>query len=80
MSSSSTYNPQSTSSTTIPLFDPNNFPMWKTKAMVILETLDYDMLDIGTIGPHVPMFQPTKDGVADGEKKLTPKHDYTAED
>ena len=54
--------------------------MWKTKAMAVLETLDYDMLDIVTLGPHIPMFQPTKDGVADGEKKLTPKHDFTAED
>ena len=26
------------------------------------------------------MFQPTKEGVAEGEKKRTPKHDYTAED
>ena len=54
--------------------------MWKTKAMVVLETMDYDMLDIVTLGPHVPMFQPTKAGVAEGEKKQTPKHDYTAED
>ncbi|KAL4563399.1 hypothetical protein LXL04_027440 [Taraxacum kok-saghyz] len=64
MSSSSSYNPQSTSSSKILLFDPNNFPMWKTKAMVVLETMDYDMLDIYTLGPH----------------KQTPKHDYTAED
>ena len=54
--------------------------MWKTKAMVVLDCLDYDMLDIVTIGPHVPMFQPTKDGVAEGEKKQSPKQDYTAED
>ena len=53
--------------------------MWKTKAMAVLETLD-DMLDIGTVGPHKPMFQPMKDGVAVGEKKLTPKHEFTAED
>ena len=54
--------------------------MWKTKAMAVLETMDYDMLDIVTEGPHIPMFQPTKDGVATGEKKRTPKHDFTAED
>ena len=40
--------------------------------MVVLETMDYDMLDIVTLGPHVPMFQPTKEGVADGEKRQTP--------
>ncbi|KAL4556517.1 hypothetical protein LXL04_039173 [Taraxacum kok-saghyz] len=60
--------------------DAKKFPMWKTKAMAVLETLDYDMLDIVIEGPHVPMFQPMKDGVANGEKKRTPKHDYTAED
>ena len=80
MSSSTTYNPHPTSSHTIPLFDANNFPMWKTKAMAVLETLDYDMLQIVTEGPHVPMFQPMKDGVAAGEKKLTPRHEFTAED
>ncbi|KAL4583580.1 hypothetical protein LXL04_008158 [Taraxacum kok-saghyz] len=80
MSSSTTYNPQSTSSSKIPLFDSNKFPMWKTKAMVVLETMDYDMLDIVTLGPHALMFQPTKEGVAEGERKQTPKHDYTAED
>ena len=48
--------------------------------MAVLETLDYDMLDVVTKGPHVPMFHPMKDGVASGEKKRTPKHDYTAED
>ena len=48
--------------------------------MAVLETLDYDMLDVVTEGPHVPMFQPMKDGVASGEKKRTPKHEYTAED
>ena len=48
--------------------------------MAVLETLDYDMLDVVTEGPHVPMLQPMKDGVASGEKKRTPKHDYTAED
>ena len=47
--------------------------------MVVIETMDYDMLDIVTLGPHVPMFQPIK-GVTEGEKKRTPKHDYTAED
>ena len=54
--------------------------MWKAKAMAVVETLDYDMLDIVTEGPHYPMFQPMKDGVASDEKKRTPKHDFTAED
>ena len=80
MSSSSSYNPKSTSASNIPLLDANNFPMWKRKAMVVLEIMDYDMLDIVTLGPHVPLFQLTKEGVADGEKKQTPKHEYTAED
>ena len=48
--------------------------------MAVLETLDYDMLDVITEGPHVPMFQPMKDGIASSEKKRTPKHDYTAKD
>ena len=38
------------------------------------------MLDIVTIGPHDPMFQPTKNGVAVGERKQTPNHDYTNKD
>ena len=46
--------------------------MWKTKAMVVLETMDYVMLDIITLGPHLPMFQPTKEGVANEEKRQTP--------
>ena len=54
--------------------------MWKTKAMAVLENLNYDMLDIVTAGPHVPSFQPMKDGIAAGEKKPTPKHEFTAED
>ena len=33
-----------------------------------------------TAGPHVSMFQPTKEYVDVGEKKNTPKNEYTNED
>ena len=61
MSSLSQYHPKSLAASTIPLFDKNNFAMWKTKALVFLETMDYDMLDIVNHGPHVPMYQPMLD-------------------
>ena len=54
--------------------------MWKAKALIVLETMDYGMLDIVNKGPHVPMYQPMKDGVADGPKKPTEKHQFSEED
>ena len=81
MSSSSTeYNPRSALEYKIPPFDEKNFAIWKAKALIVLETMDYGMLDIVNKGPHVPMYQPMKDGVADGPKKPTEKHQFSEED
>lgn len=39
--------------------------------MVVLETMDYNIMDIISKGPHIPVFQKTKDGVAGELKKKT---------
>lgn len=43
----------------------------KIKFMVVLETMDYNIMDIISKGPHIPVFQKTKDGVAGELKKKT---------
>mgnify|MGYP001547164625 CR=1 FL=1 len=48
--------------------------MWKTKAIVVLETMDHNMMDIIGNGPHIPTFDETKDSVKSGVIKKTPKH------
>lgn len=68
MSSSSSSNPsKTTSSNKIPQFDVKNFTIWKSKAMMVLETMDYSMIDIVKKGPHIPTIQSTKDNVQDGD-------------
>ena len=34
--------------------------MCNSKSMMVLETMDYSMMDIINDGPHVPMYQPQK--------------------
>ena len=68
------------SSAKIPPFDENNFAMWKTKALMVLETMDYNMMEIVNTGPYVPTFQPMKDNVPDGPRQATEKHAYTEDD
>ena len=82
MACSSSSVPQftSTSRSKIPTFDEKNFLMWKSKAMVVLETLDYAMLDVIENGPIIPMFQPMKDNVKDGEPKEKPFHEFEEND
>ena len=46
----------SSSGSKIPPFDEKNFLMWKSKAMIVLETLDYGMLDVIENGPIIPMY------------------------
>lgn len=53
MASSSQYTPKSYALIKIPLFDENNFSMWKLKAMVSLEAMDYDVIDIIERGPYL---------------------------
>ncbi|KAI3752823.1 hypothetical protein L2E82_24860 [Cichorium intybus] len=69
----------STSNNKIPPFDANNFGMCKSKALMVLETMDYHMLDILKNGTYIPHFTITKDGVP-GENKATPSHEFTEED
>ena len=70
----------SSSGSKIPPFDEKNFLMWKSKAMIVLETLDYEMLDVVENGPIIPMFQPMKDNVKDGEPKEKPSHEFDEND
>ena len=70
----------SSSGSKIPPFDEKNFLMWKSKAMIVLETLDYGMLDMIENGPIIPMYQPMKDNVKDGEPKEKPFHEFDEND
>lgn len=48
--------------------------------MVVLETIDHDMMDIIEKCPHVPTFDETKDGVKTSVIKKTTKHLFCEED
>lgn len=54
--------------------------MWKIKAMVVLEIMDFNMMDIITNGPHVPTFQERKYGVPTSTTMRTPTHSFSKED
>ena len=60
----------------IPPFDEQNFSMWKSRAITVLESMDYNMIDIITEGPYVPMFQPSVDNVSTGPKQMKEKHNF----
>ena len=64
----------------IPPFDEQNFTMWKSRAITVLESMDYHMLDIITNGPHVPTYQPTNDNVAAGERQKKEVHNFDDND
>lgn len=53
--------------------------MWKRKAMVVFETMDYKIMDIIMNIPHIPTFQESKDGVP-RQQKRTLTHAYSEED
>lgn len=76
MSSSSWYYPKSLAANKIPLFDENNFAMWKTKDLVVLETMKYDMLNIVNNGSYVPMYQLVIDNAPVGGLMSKPKTSY----
>lgn len=42
--------------------------------MMVLETVDYSMMDIINDGPHVPMYHPMKENVKDGDVVEKPTH------
>ena len=54
--------------------------MWKSKVMMVLETMDYSMLSIINDGPHVPMYQPIKENVKKGNMVKKVIHDFVDED
>lgn len=54
--------------------------MWNTKSLVVLETMEYDMLDIANHGSHVPMYQSMVNKSLAGGLKLKPKVSYDEED
>ena len=41
----------------IPTFEKNNFFNWKSKAMEVVEFMDFNMLDVVNKGPIVVMHQ-----------------------
>lgn len=59
----SLYNPKSSAASKIPPFDEDDFSIWKSKAMDILEIMDYYMLDVINKGPIAPMHHSTSDDV-----------------
>ena len=61
---SSSYNPKSSVIRKIPPFDKQNFVAWKSKAMDILEIMDYDMLDVNNKGPIVSMHRSSTDNAS----------------
>lgn len=64
----------------ITLFDEKNFAIWKRKTIVVLEIMEYNMMDIFEKIPHIPNIDETKDGVSTGVIKRIPKHQYIEED
>ena len=61
-------------------FDEHNFAMWKTKTMVVLETMDYEMVKIIKTGPHIPIFQPIVNNAPIGPMKQKPESSYDNDD
>ena len=64
----------------IPPFDEQNFTMWKSRAITVLESMDYPMFEIITKGPSVPMNQPVNNNVAVGEKQKKEEHNFDDND
>ena len=62
------------------MFDGNSFAMCKTKALVVLETIDCDMLDIVNNGPHSPMYLSMINKAPTVGLKQNPKASYDEED
>lgn len=44
--------------------------------MMVLQTMDYSMLNILKDGPHVPMFLAMKENVKDGEEIKKPAYEF----
>lgn len=74
-SSPSSYS-KNTSGHKIPQFDEKNFTMWKSKSMMILETMNYSMMDIIKYDPYVPMHQLMKDNIKEGDEVEKPAHEF----
>ena len=74
------YNPKSFGLNNIPPFDEHNFAMWNTKAMVVLETMDYEMLKIIEKGPHIPTYQPMVTNALVSHLKQKPKTSNDGDD
>ena len=73
---STSYNPKSSAFNKISPFDKLNSIDWKSKAMDVLEIMDYDMLDIINKGPIVVMNQSSNDNTSNSEsnKKCVPRY------
>ena len=64
----------------IPPIDEHNFAMWKTKVMVALETMDYEIHEIIEEVPYVPMYHPMANNAPVGPLKQKPKTGYEDDD
>ena len=54
--------------------------MWKNKAMVVLETMDYVICKIVEKGPHFPMYQPIANNAPVGPLEKKPETSYDDDD
>ena len=77
---STSKNPKSFGLNNIPPFNEHNIVMWITKAMVVLETMDYEMLKIVEKGPHIPMYQPMVNNFIIGPLKRKPETRHDGDD
>ena len=66
---SSSLVPKSSICNKIPPLEQYNFSNWKSKAMKVLEFLDFDMLDIINKGPIAAMHQSSNDGASGSKLK-----------
>lgn len=76
MSTSSSNLSHTTSGNKIPQFDERNLTRWKSKAIMVLETMYYSMINIVKDGPHIHMYQTMKDNVKDGDEVKKPAHEF----
>lgn len=64
----------------IPPFDEKYFAMWKSNAMVVLKSMDHNMMDIIDKGPYIPTYDETKYGFKTSVIKKTRKDQFNEEE
>ena len=66
---STSFIPKSTVYNKIPPFDKHSYSDWKSKAMEVLEFMDFDMLDVVKKVPIVAMHKSSNDGASSNKMK-----------